>query len=219
MKRLLKLILLQLKYRKKHICISRGCNIQYKSVFEGHNYIGKNSTFSGKMGFGSYIGNNSNIFGSVGRYCSIASNVFVVNGFHPVNENISTHPAFYSVANSVNLTYVDNNSFDEFRYADEGKSFSVVIGNDVWIGHGVTILAGVTIGDGAVIAAGAVVTKDVEPYSVVGGVPAKLIKKRFSDDQIQSLLNLKWWQNSDEWLQANAQNFNDVNNFLSNIKL
>ena len=81
----------------------------------------------------------------------------------------------------------------------------IVIGNDVWIGYEAVILAGVTIGDGAVIGARAVVTKDVAPYTVVGGVPARPIKKRFSDGTIQRLLELRWWDWPKERIRENLE--------------
>ncbi|MBR7012658.1 MAG: CatB-related O-acetyltransferase [Muribaculaceae bacterium] len=103
---------------------------------------------------------------------------------------------------------------DKARYACPG--YYTEIGNDVWIGTGVMILDGVHIGDGAVIAAGAVVTKDVEPYTIVGGVPAKPIKKRFSEDQIQTLMKLQWWQTTDdEKLRGYVELFNDPERFFS----
>ena len=83
----------------------------------------------------------------------------------------------------------------------------VVIGNDVWIGSYVRIMEGVTIGDGAVVAACALVTKDVPPYAVVGGVPAKVIKYRFDPDTIEKFLQLKWWDRSSSWLRAHAESF------------
>lgn len=87
----------------------------------------------------------------------------------------------------------------------------IVIGNDVWIGFEAVIMAGVTIGDGAIIASRAVVTKDVPPYSIVGGTPAKLIRKRFTDEQIDKLLRLKWWDWDEEKVRQNIDKIMDVN--------
>ncbi len=85
-----------------------------------------------------------------------------------------------------------------------------IIGNDCWIGENVFYVGGITIGDGAVVLAGAVVTKDVPPYAIVGGVPAKVLKYRYDDDTIQFLLRIKWWNNSIEWLRENWQLMTDI---------
>ncbi|MDG4716548.1 CatB-related O-acetyltransferase [Winogradskyella marincola] len=120
----------------------------------------------------------------IGKFCMIASGTtFIMNGGNHLTEATSAYPfAIFGGA---------------WQHAMDGKSYptkgNTVIGNDVWIGHNATIMPGVTIGDGSIIAAKAVVTKDVEPYTIVGGNPAKLIKKRFSDDTISKLLELKWW--------------------------
>lgn len=98
------------------------------------------------------------------------------------------------------------------------KNWNVVIGNDVWIGSNVKILQGIKICDGAVIAAGALITKDVEPYAIVGGVPAKLIRKRFSDEDIKFLLDLKWWDKGEEWVIENAEFFEDINLLKEKLK-
>ena len=87
------------------------------------------------------------------------------------------------------------------------QNFHIVIKNDVWIGSHVLLLEGITIGDGAIIAAGAVVTKDVPPYSIVGGVPAKIIKKRFDDDTIRQLLELDWWSKPIDEIESLFNNF------------
>ena len=98
----------------------------------------------------------------------------------------------------------------------DGKSYpqkgDINIGNDVWIGYNATMMAGVTIGDGAIIATNATVIKDVEPYSIVGGNPAKEIKKRFSEDIISKLLELKWWNWDIEKITKNIQSLTN-NNF------
>jgi virginiamycin A acetyltransferase len=120
----------------------------------------------------------------IGDFCSIAENVTILlGGNHPVNW-VSSFP-FGAI-------------FEEFQgrcgeYPEKMSKGDVIIGNDVWIGLNATILSGITIGDGVIIAANAVVTKNVEPYAIVGGNPAKLIKKRFSDEAISKLLVIKWW--------------------------
>ena len=117
----------------------------------------------------------------IGNFSSIAENVTILlGGNHPTNW-ISSFP-FGAV-------------FDGFKHHSypQASKGDVIIGNDVWIGLNTTILSGVTIGDGAIIAAGSIVTKDVDPYAIVGGNPAKVIKKRFSDDAIAKLLEIQWW--------------------------
>jgi virginiamycin A acetyltransferase len=120
----------------------------------------------------------------IGKFCMIASDVtFIMNGGNHLTEATSAYPfAIFGGA---------------WQDAMQGKSYptkgDTVIGNDVWIGHSATLMPGVKIGDGAIIATKAVVTKDVEPYTIVGGNPAKEIKKRFSEDIISKLLELQWW--------------------------
>jgi len=120
----------------------------------------------------------------IGKFCMIASGAtFIMNGGNHLTEATSAYPfAIFGGA---------------WQHTMDGKSYptkgNTVIGNDVWIGYDATIMPGITIGDGAIIATKSVVTKDVEPYTIVGGNPAKLIKKRFSDDTISKLLELKWW--------------------------
>lgn len=120
----------------------------------------------------------------IGKFCMIASDVtFIMNGANHLVDAVSTYPfAIFGHG---------------WEHAMEGRSYpdkgNIVIGNDVWIGYKATIMAGVTVGDGAIIATHATVVKDVPPYSIVGGNPAKVIKKRFSDEHIEKLLALKWW--------------------------
>lgn len=217
MLRLLKMFYIILKH-KKNAKLSISANVSLDSVFEGSNVISHHTTFCGQMGYGSYIGADSRIFGKVGRFSSIAGNVKVIGGKHPSNTFVSTHPAFFSLLKQNGETFVHTQKFKENAFADESNKFPVVIGNDVWIGEGVSILPGIKIGDGAIIAAGATVTKDVEPYSVVGGVPAKLIKKRFTEEEIEFLVNFKWWDRPIDWIKQNADLFEDINRFIAENK-
>ena len=120
----------------------------------------------------------------IGKFCMIASDVtFIMNGANHLSEAVTSYPfAIFG---------------QDWSDAMQGKTYpnkgNTTIGNDVWIGYGATIMPGVTVGDGAIIATKAVVTKDVEPYSIVGGNPAREIRKRFSDEEIKELLEIRWW--------------------------
>lgn len=187
----------------KTVKIEQKCNISSHSVFEGHNTIRRNTCFGGKIGYGSYIGIDCAIYADIGRYTCIASNVRTVSGKHPTHTIASIHPAFYSNKKQGGFTYVDRTIFDELTE-------SCAIGNDVWIGSGVTIVDGIKIGDGSIIAAGAVVTKDVAPYTIVGGVPAKIIKNRFEPEIVEALLKMKWWDWDESTIKSRASDFRDV---------
>tara|TARA_A100001035_G_scaffold119871_1_gene94204 strand:- start:6206 stop:6826 length:621 start_codon:yes stop_codon:yes gene_type:complete len=132
---------------------------------------------------------------TIGKYCSIAKRVSVGLGFHPINF-ISTSPIFYSPQNPVLNSFVKEIKFNDFK--------NVKIGNDVWIGANVVIIDGVTIGDGAIIGANSVISKDIDPYSIVGGVPAKHIKYRFSSEIIKKLLKIKWWNLPHKFLRKKS---------------
>ncbi|MBI5324137.1 MAG: CatB-related O-acetyltransferase [Ignavibacteriae bacterium] len=151
---------------------------------------------------------------NIGRFCAIGENVRTHLGLHPSKEWVSVHPAFFSNQAQAGFTFTTANLFDEHKYIDDDKKFVVEIGNDVWIANNVIIMDGVKIGDGAVIGAGSIVTKDVEPYSVVGGVPAKIISKRFSDEQIEKLLKIKWWNWDYEKIKENSDLFSNIEKFL-----
>lgn len=218
MKKTIKRALLLLKYKGKALRLGKRVNVTLDSDFEGHNYIGSRTGFQGSMGYGSYIGADSLVEARIGRYCSVADRVTVVSGDHPVSQFVSSHPAFYSSKGPVGLSFSPEDRFRELRYADEEARIPVVIGNDVWIGHGAVLLAGVKVGDGAVIAAGAVVTKDVEPYAVVGGVPAKTIRYRFPAEQIEKLLTLRWWERPESTLRRLALLASDPNAFIEALQ-
>lgn len=215
---LIKRLLVKLRHANKKVFFKAKTNISLSSTFEGQNIINKSSSFSGYLGWGSYIGAECKIDAKIGRFCSIAGNVHTINGFHPSSIQVSTHPAFFSTARQNGTTFVKKSKFKELRYSDEENKYAVVIGNDVWIGYGAKILAGVKIGDGAIVAAGAVVTKNVEPYSIVGGVPARVIAKRFEDDDINFLLAIRWWDKPLEWIEKNAECFSDIKEFRSHIE-
>lgn len=120
----------------------------------------------------------------IGKFCMIASGAtFIMNGGNHLTEATTAYPfAIFGDA--------WQHAMDDKTYPTKGDT---IIGNDVWIGHDATIMPGIHIGDGAIIAAKAVVTKNIEPYTIVGGNPAKPIKKRFSEDTISKLLQLEWW--------------------------
>jgi virginiamycin A acetyltransferase len=133
----------------------------------------------------------------IGKFCMIASDVtFIMNGANHLTDSITSYPfAIFG---------------HDWSNAMEGKSYptkgDTIIGNDVWIGYNSTIMPGITIGDGAIIASNSTITKDVEPYTLVGGNPAKEIRKRFAENEITRLLEIKWWDWDIEKITQNVKN-------------
>ncbi len=148
--------------------------------------------FVGEIGVFTYIrgahGRLAPGVSSIGRYCSIAPDVVAGESTHPTGW-LSTHPFQYGHKDFARFVKKPTS-----RLQPDGLNEPVKIGNDVWLGAGADIMRGVTIGDGAIVAAGAVVTKDVPPYAIVGGVPARLIRYRFEPGLIADLLAVRWWR-------------------------
>lgn len=186
------------------------------TVFDGYNVIDRGTSLQHcHVGFASVTGPNCKFaYTDIGKYCSIAPNVKVVIGTHPSKTFVSTCPVFYSTRPGRGLSFVEETKFEEFEFIDSNNKVSVKIGNDVWIGANVTVLQGVTIGDGAIIAAGAVVIHDVESYTIVGGVPAKKIRDRFTSGQKEVLQKVKWWNRDQKWLKKNVEQFSNIENFV-----
>ena len=179
--------------------------IDRHSVFEGANKIYPHTIFSGSMGYGSYIASHCEIVANIGRFCSIADHVRTNVGLHPISfPYATTSPMFFSILKQTGKTFANRQIFNELREPSQ-------IGNDVWIGENVFFVGGITIGDGAVVLAGAVVTKDVPPYAVVGGIPAKVIKYRYDEEIIQFLQETKWWDKDIDWLKENWELMCDMN--------
>jgi len=207
------------KYRKSNTSlISRLSRIK-DTVLEGNNFIAKKCVISGSsLGRCSYIGAGSSIFNTkIGRYCSIAKDVNVIIGSHPSHTFVSTHPLFFSNKNPVlaliGLSFCDDSFYEEYDYVD--GTYAVDIGHDVWIGEGVKIMQGVKIGNGVIIAAGAVVANDISDYAIVGGIPAKLIRNRFTSKQIHYLLKIKWWDDSMSKIKQDKNKFLNIETLMS----
>ena len=208
------------RYRASKIVFKYRGAKAYKSTFEGFNTLFNNTVcVECELGKYSYVQKDSNLLKTkIGRFCSISDNVRTGFGKHPTTM-VSTYPGFYCDTTST-LKQTINKGDCKIDLYDRAKSeddFLVSIGNDVWIGSHVLIMDGVTIGDGAIIAAGAVVTKDVEPYAIYGGVPAKLIKYRFHQDIINTLLESCWWNKDDNWYRENSECFASVESLINRL--
>lgn len=189
-----------------------GASIDKTSKLGKYSIVFKNTVFiNSTLGVYSYIQKNSEIVNTkIDKFCSIASNVTIGLGNHPTNL-VSTNPTFYDNTQPLMFSFAKDKEY-------ESLSEVTIIESDVWIGQNVMIKSGVTVGVGAVIGAGSVVTKDVEPYSVVGGVPAKHIKYRFEKDIREGLLSSKWWDFDEEKLAVLASYFNQPEIFLKKLK-
>jgi len=205
--------------KKFKVIIGKNSKVNLKTILEGRNVIGFNTEVSDSyIGFATYIANNSIIRkAKIGKFCAIGDNVRTCLGLHPTKYFVSIHPAFFSLKKQAGFTFVDEQLFEEHKYVDDDKKYVVQIGNDVWVGNNVIIMDGIKISDGAIIAAGAIVTKDIEPYSIVGGIPAKLIKKRFTDSQIEKLLKIRWWDWTINKIEENINFFSNIDLFIENF--
>ena len=161
-----------------------------------------------KVGKYTSIANGNLIINAnIGSFCSISSNCFIGMANHPY-KYVSTSTLFSGEKNKFHKKLA-NLPFADYK--------TTIIGNDVWIGHGAMVKTGVKIGDGAVVGAGAVVTRNVPPYAIVAGVPAKIIKFRFDDKVIRELIKTQWWNKSIKQLQLLGQYFEDPENLSKKV--
>jgi len=161
--------------------------------------------------FGDYsytAGDVQIIYADVGKFCSIASHVRINPGNH-ASWRVTQHHATYRLRD-YGFAEADDAGFFAWRRADR-----VRIGHDVWLGHGALVMPGVSVGTGAIVGSAAVVTRDVEPYTVVVGVPAKPLRRRFPEDVAETLLRIAWWDWDRETLQARWHEMNDLEAFLA----
>jgi chloramphenicol O-acetyltransferase type B len=175
-------------------------HVEGRLVLHGYNRLYRGSFVAdSELGKFTYVAGAKIVNSRIGAFCSIGPGAVIGGlGKHPTRW-LTTHPAFYSTRMQSGITFAKENLYGEVQ--------ETILGNDVWIGARATILNGITIGDGAIVAAGAVVAKNVEPYAIVGGVPAKLIRYRFDNEVIACLLDWKWWDLPIEILAEIAGDF------------
>ncbi|SHK42203.1 Acetyltransferase (isoleucine patch superfamily) [Epilithonimonas mollis] len=206
----LKWVITKMKYQRKYQFLKIGYMSKlFNAEFGKYNWIGNNVIMiNSSIGDFSYISDDSVISETImGKFCSIGPNVRTAPGKHPTHTIVSTHPAIYS-----NPSYCLKN-FQTKDYHNPIRN--VIIGNDVWICANSIIADGIKVGDGAIVAANSVVTADVEPYTIVGGVPAKFIRKRFKDEQIDILEQSKWWDKKIEWIDNNSDIFLNIEDYYN----
>ncbi len=195
---------IQNSHRFKRSTIDSGCCINSHSKISDHVHLLSNTIVNfSEIDSYTYVGKNCLIqHTTIGKFCSIANDVLIGLGRHPI-DNFSTSPLFYRINNPLDIKLI--NKTNEFK-----EYLPIEIGHDVWIGTRAVILDGLKIGTGAIVAANSVVTKDVPPYAIVGGVPAKIIKYRFSDEKINKLLQAAWWQQDINQIKTNLDELNTI---------
>jgi acetyltransferase-like isoleucine patch superfamily enzyme len=189
--------------KKAHLRAVTKSNVHFTSkICSGSHILNSNIEKYTDIGYDCFIMN-----ASIGSFCSFGSNINIGGANHTIDW-VSTSPVFNKNKDHLKKKF-SNHEFNPYS--------KTIIGNDVWIANNVSIKAGINIGDGAVIGIGSVVTKNVNPYEIWAGNPAKLIRKRFSDDIIDELLKLKWWNLTDSQITEYAKDFNDPKAFIKKI--
>lgn len=213
--RIVKILLKRLihKYKQPSTVFYSGAEAGLNCLFEEgvtlYDGVKVNNSQIGKY---TYIASGTKVTNTkIGRFCSIGSEVICGPGMHPTKQFVSTHPSFYSTFDQSQIKFVDTNHFIETQ--------TIVIGNDVWIGSRAIILDGITIGDGAIIGAGAIVSRDIPDYSIAVGVPARIIKYRFSSDYINFLKKTRWWEWEISYIQSNSMSFLDIEEFYKRFSV
>lgn len=193
-------------YRGKHLRMEYLTEVS-QCRFSEYNTLYKYSRLRDiHMGRFSYVGRETQVYHArIGSFTSIGPQVLIGLGEHPAEGFVSTHPMFYSDRGQSNPVIVDEPLFEEMPITE--------IGHDVWIGARAILRTGVKVGDGAIIAAGAVVVKDVEPYSIVGGVPAKHIRFRFTPEEIARIQGSNWWNQDLVWLKQHRDAMTHISRF------
>jgi len=202
------IIYYKLKCPSLSVCLTNklGLNCDFEASVKLYPHVELSNTHIGKY---TYITNRTKISNcDIGKFCSLGPECLIGLGTHPTKTAVSTHPSFYSQEGQSKIVFSDGNYFTENE--------KTIIGNDVWIGARVAILGGINVGDGAIIGAGAVVTKDVPDYAIVTGVPAKITRYRFTEEQIEFLKTFKWWNKNKKWLMENWKSFLDIETFIEN---
>ncbi|MFD1551794.1 antibiotic acetyltransferase [Putridiphycobacter roseus] len=192
--------IINLNYKRKTKQLSIGYSNDIRnSKFGGYNNIGDRASMNNvTLGTYTYMSYDTVIRNAdIGKFCSIGPRCLIGLGKHPVNDYLSTHPLFYSANSPLTFSFLKESTYQEIE--------TITIGNDVWLGAGCIILDGVSIGDGAIVAAGAVVTKNVAPFSIVKGVPAKHSGYKFTPEKIKSIQDDPWWDKDIDWIKKHIQ--------------
>ena len=199
------------RFRYPGITVWPGATIGGDVQFGVHVVLCHHAMIHGvEIGSHAYVGTQSQVqYATIGSFVSIGPEVRIGLGSHPVHM-VSTYPSFYASHASAAMPLSRHTTVKEYA--------RIMIGSDVWVGSRAMIVDGVEVGHGAVIAAGAVVTKNVAPYAIAGGVPARVIRYRFAPEVIADLLAIAWWNWSENLIRERADDFADVSRFIEKYR-